>query len=530
MGFFTYYVACLASMGGFLFGWDTGQISDLMIMTDFTQRFAQYPDPEGPGKLWNSWINGLVVALFSAGAIAGAIFGAPFNDRFGRRISIVLGCIVFTIGIIVQVASQHGWVQMGVGRCIVGFSVGWLSSAVPTYQAETVPRQVRGALVGTYQFFITIGILLSYCACYGTRNYYQTAQWRIPIAIGFAWGLILGVGIMFCPESPRWLAKRGRYDEMRKVLAKMRGVDESDSFVVTEYYEIKQEVEEELAMRKLGWLDCFKMEQKALNRTLLGYVLQMGQQLTGANYFFYFGATVFKPVHVMGDDPVMNSYISQIILGVVNVFCTIPGLIALDRLGRRFCLLWGAAWMALWLLIFASVGAVYSGPNGNIHDSQIGILMICCTCFFILGFASTWGPGIWAAITEITVPELRAKQMAIATMSNWTWNFLLAFFTTPITRNIHYYYGYVFFGCCIANFIIVYLFLYETSNLDLENVQVMYMDPKVKPWNSRKWVPPGYTSRREVAKELSELQPHLETVPREKSNNVTLGTTEYAEA
>ena len=120
--------------------------------------------------------------------------------------------------------------------------------------------------------------------------------------------------------------------------------------------------------------------------------------------------------------------------------------------------------------------------------------------------------------------------MAIATMSNWTWNFLLAFFTTPITRNIHYYYGYVFFGCCIANFIIVYLFLYETSNLDLENVQVMYMDPKVKPWNSRKWVPPGYTSRREVAKELSELQPHLETVHREKSNNVTLGTTEYAEA
>lgn len=499
IGAMTYVVALLASMGGFLFGWDTGQIADLLVMKDFTYRFAQYPQPDGSVK-WNSWIQGLVVSLLSAGGIFGAVLGAPLTDKFGRRHAISVGCLIFTVGLIIQIASEYSWVQMMIGRLVVGVSIGWLSSAVPVYQSETVPRQVRGAMVGSYQLLITLGILLSYCACYGTRNYAGSSQWRIPIGIGFAWGIVLGVGILFCPESPRWLAKHGRFDEAKKVLAMMRGVEESNKFVLTEFYEIKQEILDEKKLKKLGWVDCFRMEHKALYRTLMGILLQMGQQLTGANYFFYYGATIFKPVQIF-PDPEKNSYVAQIILGAVNVFTTFPGLYWLDRFGRRKCLGLGSLWMTIWLIVFATAGVLggeWLDGEYQITSKSTGTLMICSACFFILGFASTWGPGVWSSIAENAVPELRAKQMALATASNWTWNFLLAFFTSPITSDINFYYGYVFVGCCLASFLLVYFCLYETANLDLEAVQAMYEDKHLKPWKSATWTPPGYESRTSI--------------------------------
>ncbi|WFD25772.1 hypothetical protein MNAN1_000738 [Malassezia nana] len=524
IGTMTYVVAILASMGGFLFGWDTGQIADLLVMQDFMERFAQNRQSDGSVE-WNSWIQGLIVSLLSAGGIFGAVLGAPLTDKIGRRGAISVGCVIFTIGLIIQIASQYSWVQLMIGRLVVGISIGWLSSAVPVYQSETVPRQVRGAMVGTYQLLITLGILLSYCACYGTRHYSGSSQWRIPIGIGFAWGLILGIGILFCPESPRWLAKQGRYDEARKVLAMMRGVDESENYVMTEFYEIKQEIIEENNMKKLGWLDCFRFKQKALYRTLMGILLQMGQQLTGANYFFYYGATIFKPVNIF-PDPEENSYVAQIILGAVNVFTTFPGLYALDRFGRRTCLGIGALWMTIWLIVFATAGVVggetVNGEYG-ITSSSTATLMICSACFFILGFASTWGPGVWSSIAENAVPELRAKQMALATASNWTWNFLLAFFTSPITEDINFYYGYVFVGCCLASFLLVFFFLYETANLDLESIQAMYEEETLKPWSSAKWTPPGYESRTSTKQDVEHNIATIET-KENTDNGIPSGT------
>src|SRR4051812_48898090 len=100
-----------------------------------------------------------------------------------------------------------------IGRIIAGLGVGSLSAAVPVYQAETVPRQLRGTLIATYQLMITFGILMAYCFCIGTRRLNSAASWRIPIALGIVFATFLGVGILFMPESPRWLVKRGRHDK-----------------------------------------------------------------------------------------------------------------------------------------------------------------------------------------------------------------------------------------------------------------------------------------------------------------------------
>jgi len=132
--------------------------------------------------------------------------------------------------------------------------------------------------------------------------------------------------------------------------------------------------------------------------------------------------------------------------------------------------------------------------------------MIVSACMFILGYASTWAPGIWILIGETFPTRTRAKQGALATSSNWLFNFLLAFFTPFIDGAIGYSYGFVFAGCNLAGAIIVFFFLYESSGISLEAVDVMYNDPNCKPWTSRKWCPPGYTSRHDVNQQAEAME------------------------
>jgi len=268
-------------------------------------------------------------------------------------------------------------------------------------QSETVPRQIRGAMVGTYQLFITLGILVAYCVNIGTRSIGNpdnisagiegvgnSAEWRIPVVLGIPFATILGVGIMFCPESPRWLIANGKPDEAYRSVAIVRGAkkDDSNPWVEAEYAEIVSNFEQDRKMRQGTWGDCFKPQGKVLYRTLLGIYLQAGQQLTGANYFFYFGATIFTSVNLQ------DSFVTQIILGAVNFACTFLGLYVLERFGRRIPLIIGAAWMVVWLLIFGLAGTL-GGDGSNVTDPAIGKLLIVSACMFILGYASTWAPG-----------------------------------------------------------------------------------------------------------------------------------------
>lgn len=154
IGWLTVFIAVLASMGGFLFGWDTGQISGLTQMEDFRERFAW---GEPGNTYWNKWIEGVLVSLLSAGTAIGVLLGAPIADKLGRRWAMTVETIVFNIGVIIQCTAFYAWYQVAIGRFVTGLGVGALSAAVPLYQSETVPRQVRGALVGTYQLFITLG-------------------------------------------------------------------------------------------------------------------------------------------------------------------------------------------------------------------------------------------------------------------------------------------------------------------------------------------------------------------------------------
>ncbi|KAK0471387.1 general substrate transporter [Armillaria novae-zelandiae] len=488
-------LALVASMGGFIFGYDTGQISDILLMEDFRLRFATCEIPDDVSTChFTNVRSGLIVGLLSIGTLFGALFGAPTADYLGRRYAMVIECGLFIIGVIIQITSTSVWQQFAVGRLVSGLAVGALSAAVPMYQAETAPPQIRGSLTATYQLFITFGILVAYCISIGTRDINGPGSWRAVVGIGIAWPFVLAIGILFMPESPRWLAKHGYLEKAGDAIARTRGIPrseaKSDPIVVREVEEIRSNVEYEKNFAG-GWLDCFKPGNKILYRTLLGMALQSFQQLTGANYFFYYGATIFSSVGIE------DSYVTQIILGAVNFVCTFGGIYVMEKFGRRIPLIVGGLWQAAWLFVFGAAGTA-KVPADN---PGIGKLMIVSACMFILGYAMTWAPGVWILIGETFPTRTRAKQGALATASNWLWNFLLAFFTPFIVSAIEFRYGFVFASCNLAGAVMVYFFLYESSELSLESVDQMYNDPNCKPWTSRQWAPPGYKDRRDLVEQ-----------------------------
>ncbi|KAF1939779.1 general substrate transporter [Clathrospora elynae] len=477
-------MAIIVSMGGFIFGYDTGQISGFLEMPDFLDRFADKRNEKGE-LAFSNWKSGLIVALLSIGTLMGALIAAPIADKFGRKYSIVFWNIIFCVGVIVQVTTTTIWYQISIGRWVAGLGVGGLSVLTPMYQSETAPRYVRGALVSCYQLFITLGIFVAYCINFGTEAERSSRAWKIPMGIGFIWSALMIFGILFMQESPRWEYRKGKVDSARHTIALTYGVSEDHAEVQREIREIQMKLEAEQAGGDHHpWYEIFTGPRMGY-RVLLGITLQALQQLTGANYYFYYGTTIFNSVGIS------NPYVTSIILGAVNFGTTFPGLYIVEKFGRRPSLIYGALWMFMCFLVFASLGHFALGNGDGTSSQGVGYAMITFACLFIAGFAMTWGPIVWAVVGEIYPSRYRAKCMAIATASNWTFNFLISFFTPYITSAIDYRYGYVFAGCCFAGAVVVYFFLCESHGRTLEEIDTMYI-LGVTPWKSKHWQPtPG---------------------------------------
>ncbi|KAL4751657.1 hypothetical protein BDW72DRAFT_88513 [Aspergillus terricola var. indicus] len=475
----SFILGVVVSMGGFIFGYSTGQISGFTTMADFKMRFAER---QANGEyVFSNVRNGLIVGLLCIGTMIGALVAAPIADRIGRKLSMSFWSIIHIVGIIIQIATDSNWVQIAMGRWVAGLGVGALSSVVPMYQSEAAPRQVRGAMISAFQLFVAFGIFISYIINYGTESIKSTASWRITMGIGFAWPLILGLGALFLPESPRYAYRLGRVDEARKVMAKLYGVEVNHRVVVQEMKDMKDKLEEERAAGDAPWHEVVT-GPRMLYRTLLGIALQSLQQLSGANFIFYYGNSIFTSTGLN------NSYVTQIILGAVNFGMTLPGLYIVEHFGRRASLMVGGAWMAICFYIWASVGNSALDLDNPQNTPKAGSAMIVFTCFFIAGFATTWGPIVWSICSEMYPNRSRATSIGIATCANWTWNFLISFFTPFISGSIHFAYGYVFASCCVVGVLIVFFFVNETQGRTLEEVDTMYV-LHVVPWKSASWVP-----------------------------------------
>ena len=328
------------------------------------------------------------------------------------------GVLVFVIGNAVQIAAQYSWVHMCCARILAGLGLGVVSVGVPMFQSESAPREIRGAVVSSYQLMITIGILVSNIINYGVRNIQDSsASWRIVIGLSIAFSIPLAIGVMLVPESPRWHAGQDDWENTRMSMARLRGLkhDPNNPLVEADLQEMMEVIQRERREGQGTWAECFSPSAKVpktLYRTLLGTGIQFLQQWAGVNYFFYYGSTIFESAGI--EDPIQT----QLILGAVNVATTFYGLYGVEKYGRRWPLFLGALWQAAWLLVFASVGTAIN-PEGS---RAVGIVLIVSACMYIAAFAGTWGPMAWVVTGEIFPLRTRAKQASLATAGNWLGN------------------------------------------------------------------------------------------------------------
>jgi sugar porter (SP) family MFS transporter len=321
--------------------------------------------------------------------------------------------LVFVLGVILQTAAEALPLFLA-GRFFAGLGVGLLSATVPLYQSETAPKWIRGAIVGAYQLAITIGLLLAAIVDYATQNRQDTGSYRIPIAVQFAWAIILITGMLILPETPRYLIKKGNYEKAARALSRLRRIPTDSAAIISELDEIKANHQFEMSIGRARYIDCFRGQM--LKRQLTGMGLQALQQLTGINFIFYYGTQYFK------NSGIQNAFTIQMITSCINVVSTLPGLWAIDKLGRRPLLLWGAVGMCVSQFIVAILGTTTTGQdaNGNILVFNVAAqkASIAFVCIYIFFFASTWGPLAWVVTGEIFPLKFRARSLSMTTATN----------------------------------------------------------------------------------------------------------------
>lgn len=437
----------------------------------------------------------LIVSILSAGTFLGALTAAPFGDFLGRRWGLIASCAVFSVGVAFQTAAT-ATALFSVGRFIAGYGVGLVSALVPLYQSESAPKWIRGTIVGAYQLAITIGLLLAACANQGTHNRQDSGSYRIPIAIQFLWALILSIGMFILPETPRFLIKQGKYEEAAKSMSRLRKLPVDHPVLIEELNEIKANHEFETQAASGGYADCFKGDM--LKRLLTGCGLQALQQLTGINFIFYYGTNFFK------NSGINNPFLIGLITNLVNVFSTLPGLWLVERMGRRNLLLFGAVGMCVCQFIVAIVGVSTASLIAN-------KVLIAFVCFYIFFFACSWGPVAWVVTGELFPLKVRAKALSIATATNWLLNFAISYATPYMVdsgegnANMGVKVFFLWGGCCFICMLFVYLFIYETKGLSLEEVDELY-ETVSKAWKSM-YFKPSVTFQQRVH---TDEKPHVD--------------------
>ena len=351
-------------------------------------------------------MQGVVVAIALAGAAVGTATAGQLSDRAGRRRVILGAGLLFIAGALISAVAQDVIVLL-IGRFLVGLAIGVASMLTPLYLAEISPARERGAIVSLNQLCITGGILASYLVGFALAS--AAGGWRWMLALGALPGVILSAGMLFLPESPRWLAGHGRMRDAETVLHHLRGA--------TDVSEELNTLRTDLAREGRQLASASELLAPRLRRPLvIGIGLAMFQQITGINTVIYFAPTIFQSA---GLSSAATSILATAGVGAVNVIMTIVSIRLIDRLGRRQLLFWSLAGMAVTLFVLS--GAFHIGLSG-----QLAWVAVASVAAYVGFFAIGLGPIFWLLIAEIFPLALRGRAMSLATVANWGFNLIVA--------------------------------------------------------------------------------------------------------
>ncbi|UKZ45911.1 hypothetical protein TrVGV298_000105 [Trichoderma virens] len=492
-------LSAFASLGGFLFGYDQGVVSGVLGMENFGALF--------PRIYLDSGFKGWFVSTLLLTAWFGSLMNGPIADRFGRKGSMMAAVVVFLLGSALQSGATTIGMLFG-GRAVAGLAVGMLTMIVPMYMSEVSTAGIRGTLVVLQQSTglstalntsavpvvpltspTQVALLRSQLltprndvgpnGCTGQSQ----AAWRVPFALQIVPALILGIGMIFYPESPRFYLMRKNEEAALRSLARLRRVHPDSESLREEYLSIKAEVMFDEAHSREKYpgkngVSLFFAEYYGLlstwpsfKRVFIGSAIMFLQQFQGCNALIYYAPTIFGQLGLSGNT---TSLLATGVYGIVNTLSTLPALFLIDRVGRRPLLMCGATGTFISLII---VGAIVGKYGAGLGDHKVpGGVAIAFIYIYDVNFSYSFAPIGWVYPSEIFNLGSRSKAMAITTSSTWMCNFIIGLVTPDMLETLKWG-TYIFFAAfCLIGLVFTYFCVPETKGRTLEDMDRVFGD------------------------------------------------------
>lgn len=423
-------ISFISALGGYLFGFDFAVISGALPFLRSTFGL-------------NAWWEGFLTGSLALGCMVGCLAAGKLADRYGRKPGLILAAIIFTVSSL-GMAWANSLSVFVCMRFAAGIGVGMASILSPLYIAEVSPAQFRGRNVSINQLTIVIGILITNLVNY-TLAGKGTEAWRWMFGLGAVPSLIFLLGVLWLPESPRWLIGKGRIAEAKKTLAK---IGDENAFADIERSTRKEE--------KPSYKAVF--EKAVRPAVVIGITLAVFQQLCGINIVFNYTSTIFASV---GAD--LNSQLFETItIGIVNLVFTLVAMWQVDKLGRRPLMLIGSAGLSVVYIVLAFL-----------LQNQLDVRLVSFFVMLAIAlYATSLAPVTWVLISEIFPNNIRGLASSIAVVSLWGAYFILVF-TFPILAEQLGTYGpfYLYAGICLLGFLFIRSKVKETKGQSLEQLE-----------------------------------------------------------
>jgi len=453
-------ISCIATIGGFLFGFDSGVINGTV---------------DGLQSAFNtdSLITGLSVASMLVGCAFGAYFAGRLADRFGRRSIMRVAAILFIISAWGS-GIATGSFEFVVYRVLGGLAVGAASILAPAYISEVAPARYRGSLTTVQQVAIISGLFIAFLSNYllaeaaglSTAEFWMGFEaWRWMFWVEMLPASLFLVALFFIPESPRYLMLKQRRDEALQVLTKLGGADEANRKV--------DEIDASLAAdhHKPTLKDLIDPHTNKIRRLVwVGIGLATFQQLVGINVVFYYGAVLWQSVGFTESDAMAINVLS----GALSIAAVIVALVLVDRVGRKPLLLVGSIGMAasLGTLVVAFLNATTAADGSLTLEGIYGPMALVAANVYVIFFNGSWGPVMWVMLGEMFPNQIRGTGLAVSGMAQWGSNFGITATFPFLLATIGLAGAYGFYTvCAIISVIFVARMVHETRGIELEDMQ-----------------------------------------------------------
>lgn len=434
---YLYFICSIATIGGLMFGFDIAIISGAV---PFIQPYFR----------WNELDLGWGVSSLLVGAIIGAFGSGVLTDRYGRKTILIAVALFFAVSCAATALATSS-VFFIAARLTGGLAVGAASVLSPMYVAEVAPAKNRGTLVSIYQLTIVLGILISYTINYGLHGLEN--NWRWMFATGIVPSILFFIGLLFIPESPRWLYKAGREPEALLVLTRIGGSEMARAEML--------EIAESLKVHKTSSSIADLFHKSSFKVVAVGFVLAILVQISGINTIVDYAPKILLAAGV----EIKNALLQTSLIGLINGLFTFVAIFLIDKAGRRMLYLVGSLGMTVTLVMLAF--SFYLGLSG--------IFTLICILLFMAFFASCIGPAFWTLVSEMFPNRIRGKAVAFASFTQWFFNFLVVLLFPHFLATVGGTATFLFLAAMsFVQWLFCYLYLPETKGKSLEEIEQLW--------------------------------------------------------